>query len=148
VVNIRMRDEFGRSRLDFDATGTFLLAEAGILDGLHATTSWWLSPAFRSRYPAVHLDEGRMVVASDGITTAGAAFGHVDLALAVVRTSSPAVADLVTRYLVIDERPSQSVYTIPSALAQSDPTVAEFERWARERLAEPSAFPKPPRPLG
>jgi transcriptional regulator GlxA family with amidase domain len=128
--------------------GTVLLAEAGILDGLRATTSWWLSPAFRNRYPTVHLDESRMVVASDGITTAGAAFGHVDLALAVVRTTSPTVADLVTRYLVIDERPSQSVYTIPSVLAQSDPTVAAFERWARERLAEPISIPRAAKDIG
>ena len=128
--------------------GTVLLAESGILDGLRATTSWWLSPAFRTRYPSVHLDEGRMVVASDGITTAGAAFGHVDLALAVVRTTSPTMADLVTRYLVIDERPSQSVYSIPSALAQSDPTVAAFERWARERLAEPIAIPHAAKAIG
>jgi transcriptional regulator GlxA family with amidase domain len=128
--------------------GTFLLAEAGILDGLRATTTWWLSPAFRSRYPTVQLDEGRMVVASDGITTAGAAFGHVDLALAVVRTTSPAVADLVTRYLLIDERPSQSVYAIPSALAQSDPTVAAFERWARERLTEPISIPQAAKAIG
>jgi transcriptional regulator GlxA family with amidase domain len=128
--------------------GTFLLAEAGILDGLRATMTWWLSPLFRGRYPTVHLDEGRMVVASDGITTAGAAFGHVDLALAVVRTSSPAVADLVTRYLVIDERPSQSAYAIPSALALSDPTVAEFERWARERLAEPISIPQAAKAIG
>ena len=128
--------------------GTVLLAEAGILDGLRATTSWWMSPAFRNRYPTVHLDEGQMVVASDGITTAGAAFGHVDLALAIVRASSPTVADLVTRYLVIDERPSQSVYTIPSALAQSDPTVAAFERWARERLAEPIGIPQAATAIG
>jgi transcriptional regulator GlxA family with amidase domain len=106
-----MRGQYSHARrirpisTGFRRAGTFLLAEAGILDGLHATTSWWLSPAFRSRYPAVHLDEGRMVVASDGITTAGAAFGHVDLALAVVRTTSPAVADLVTRYLVLTSSP-------------------------------------------
>jgi transcriptional regulator GlxA family with amidase domain len=128
--------------------GTFLLAEAGVLDGLSATTTWWLSPAFRTRYPAVQLDESRMVVTSDGITTAGAAFGHVDLALAVVRASSPAVADLVTRYLLIDERPSQSVYAIPSALAQSEPTVAAFERWARERLAEPISIPQAAKDIG
>jgi transcriptional regulator GlxA family with amidase domain len=117
--------------------GTFLLAEAGILDGLRATTTWWLAPAFRARYPKVDLDDSKMVVSSDGIVTAGAAFGHVDLALAVVRTSSPELADRVARYLVIDERPSQSAYTIPSALAQSDPLVAAFERWVRERLAQP-----------
>ena len=117
--------------------GTFLLAEAGVLDGVRVTTTWWLSPAFRTRYPLVQLDHSQMVVNSEGITTAGAAFGHIDLALAIVRAGSPALADLVARYLVVDERPSQSAYTIPSALAQSDPTVAAFERWIREHLAEP-----------
>jgi len=117
--------------------GTFLLAEAGILDGLRATTTWWLSPAFRARYPRVLVDHGQMVITCEGITTAGAAFGHIDLALAIVRAGSPALADLVARYLVVDERPSQSAYTIPSALAQSDPTVAAFDRWIREHLAEP-----------
>ncbi|MGW2651605.1 helix-turn-helix domain-containing protein [Streptomyces sp. FXJ1.172] len=129
-------------------TGTFLLAEAGVLDGLRATTTWWLAPVFRARYPQVQLDQSRMVIASDGVTTAGAAFGHVDLALAIVKASSPALADLVARYLVVDERPSQSAYTIPSALAQSDPTVAAFERWARERLAEPISIPDAARSIG
>jgi transcriptional regulator GlxA family with amidase domain len=122
-------------------TGTFFLAEAGILDGLRATTTWWLSPTFRARYPKVDLDHGQMVISNDGITTAGAAFGHVDLALSIVRASSPALSDLVARYLVVDERPSQAAYTIPSALAQSDPAVAAFERWAREHLAETISLP-------
>ncbi|MCW7943938.1 AraC family transcriptional regulator [Streptomyces hygroscopicus] len=129
-------------------TGTFLLAEAGVLHGLRATTSWWLAPVFRARYPTVQLDQSKMVIASGEVTTAGAAFGHVDLALAIVRASSPALADLVARYLVVDERPSQSAYTIPSALAQRDPTVAAFERWARERLAEPISVPEAARSLG
>ncbi|MEU0507511.1 helix-turn-helix domain-containing protein [Nocardia sp. NPDC005998] len=129
-------------------TGTFLLAEAGVLDGLRATTTWWLAPIFRGRYPAVQLDQSRMVIASGGVTTAGAAFGHVDLALAIVRASSPALADLVARYLVVDERPSQSTYTIPSALAQNDPTVADFERWVRERLSEPISIPDAAKAIG
>ena len=128
--------------------GTFLLAEAGILDGVRATTTWWLSPTFRARYPEVELDHSRMVIASEGVTTAGAAFGHIDLALAIVRAGSPALADLVARYLVVDERPSQSAYTIPSAMAQSDPTVAAFERWTREHLAEPISMADAARAIG
>ena len=119
-----------------------------MLDGRRATTSWWLAPVFRKRYPAVDLEETSMVTASRGVTTAGAAFGHVDLALAVVRTTSPALADLVARYLVIDERPSQSAYTIPSALAQADPTVSAFERWARRHLSEPISIKQGAQALG
>jgi transcriptional regulator GlxA family with amidase domain len=122
-------------------TGTFLLAEAGILDGLRATTTWWLTPVFR-------LDQSRMVIASNGVTTAGAGVAHVDLALAIIRESSPALADLAAHYLVVDERPSQSAYTIPSALAQSDPVVSAFERWARERLAQDISVPDAARSIG
>ncbi|MET8451880.1 helix-turn-helix domain-containing protein [Streptomyces sp. NPDC005209] len=129
-------------------TGTFLLAESGVLDGLHATTSWWLAPYFRGRYPAVTVDETRMVTSSDGVTTAGAAFGHVDLALAIVRMNSPALAELVARYLVIDERPSQAAYTISAALAQADPTLAAFERWAREHLDQPVSIADGARAIG
>ncbi|WP_035795361.1 GlxA family transcriptional regulator [Kitasatospora mediocidica] len=116
--------------------GTFLLAEAGVLDGRRATTTWWLAPLFRQRYPRVELDQSRMVTSSDGVITAGAAFGHVDLALWLVRRSSPGLSELVSRHLVVDERPSQASYTMVSTLAQSDPVVAAFDRWVRERLHE------------
>jgi transcriptional regulator GlxA family with amidase domain len=152
-VSLPVRNLIARTRnrgttIASACAGTFLLAEAGVLDGVHATTTWWLSPAFRARYPKVHLDHGQMVITSQGITTAGAAFGHVDLALSIVRASSPALSDLVARYLVVDERPSQAAYIIPSALAQSDPTVAAFERWVREHLAETFSLPEAAKAIG
>ena len=128
--------------------GTFLLAEAGILDGLRATTTWWLAPLFRSRYPKVTLDQNRMVTSCEGVTTAGAAFGHVDLALSIVRRRSPALSDLVANYLVIDERPSQAAHTMTGTLAESDPTIAAFERWARDHLHEPLSVKDAARALG
>jgi transcriptional regulator GlxA family with amidase domain len=114
--------------------GTFVLAEAGLLDGEEATTTWWLAPLFRQRYPNVKLDESRMVVRSGTTVTAGAALSHIDLALALIRQTSPELASLVANYLVIDARPSQSAYAISDHLIHADPLVERFERWARGRL--------------
>ena len=44
--------------------GTFVMAESGLLDRQHATTTWWLAPLFRRRYPGVLLDESNMLVKS------------------------------------------------------------------------------------
>lgn len=128
--------------------GTFVLAEAGVLDGLAATTSWWLAPAFRKRYPRVELDERRMVVPAPGVTTAGAALAHLDLALALVRSVSPALADLTSRYLLLDSRASQASYAIPGHLARTDPLVDAFERHLRGRLDEPLRVAETARRLG
>jgi len=118
-------------------TGTFFLAEAGVLDGLRATTSWWLGPAFRQRYPAVVVEESRTLVCDDRVTTAGAAFAHIDLALSFVQAQSPVLADLVARYLLIGDRRSQATFAVPAVLAQHNPVMAAFERWVRHHLAEP-----------
>jgi len=68
--------------------------------------------------------------------TAGAALSHLDLALTLIRRASPELANLTARYLVVDVRTSQSVYSVPNHLAHADPLIQRFERWARGRLAE------------
>jgi len=115
--------------------GTFVLAEAGLLDGHRATTTWWLAPLFRKRYPDVMLDESNMVVKSGRIVTAGAALSHMDLALWLVRSASPQLASLTARYLLVDTRASQSAYALADHLIHDDPVVQRFEEWARSRLA-------------
>jgi transcriptional regulator GlxA family with amidase domain len=121
------------ARVAASCIGTFVLAEAGLLDQREATTTWWLSPLFRQRYPNVHLDETRMLVTS---VTAGAAMGHLDLALWFIRQASPDLAAVVSRYLLADLRSSQARFIIPNHLAQADPLIQRFERWAREHLRE------------
>lgn len=116
--------------------GTFVLAESGLLSGERATTTWWLAPLFRQRYPDVRLEDASMLVKSGPCITAGAALSHVDLGLRLVREASPELANLVARYLILDHRPSQSAYAIADHLAHADPLVEKFERWARGHLAE------------
>jgi transcriptional regulator GlxA family with amidase domain len=115
--------------------GTFVLAESGLLDHQHATTTWWLAPLFRTRYPTVRLDESHMLVKSGRIVTAGAALGHMDLALWLIRQRSPKLAAVTAKYLIVDSRPSQSAYALTDHLIHNDPLVERFERWARTRLA-------------
>jgi transcriptional regulator GlxA family with amidase domain len=116
--------------------GTFVMAEAALLDGEEATTTWWLAPLFRQRYPRVRLNETQLIVQSNAVVTAGAALGHLDLALTLIRRASPELASITAKYLVTDTRTSQAAYMIPSQLIYTDPLVHKFERWARERLAE------------
>jgi transcriptional regulator GlxA family with amidase domain len=116
--------------------GTFVMAESGLLDHQRATTTWWLAPFFRQRYPSVLLDESNMIVKSGSVVTAGAALSHVDLALWLVRSVSPQLASLTARYLIVDSRPSQSAYALTDHLVHADPVVQRFESWARARLAQ------------
>lgn len=116
--------------------GTFFLAEAGLLDHREATTTWWLAPLFRQRYPNVMLDESRMLVPTDIGVTAGAAMGHLDLTLWLIQKASPELANIVSRYLLADLRSSQAPYIIPNHLSQADPLIQRFEKWARQHLKE------------
>jgi transcriptional regulator GlxA family with amidase domain len=120
---------------------TFLLAEAGLLDGRRATTTWWLAPLFRRRYPNVELVTDRMVVADWPIATGGAAMAQMDLMLAVVgRFAGPSLARACANYLLLDERRSQAPFMAISYLAGQDSKIAKAEKWVRDNIARDFAM--------
>jgi len=133
VVLLRMWARKG-SMMTAACVGTFVMAESGLLDHQRATTTWWLAPLFRKRYPNVSVDESNMLVKSGRVVTAGAALSHMDLALWIIRGASPKLASLTAKYLIVDSRPSQSAYVLTDHLVHSDPLVLRFEDWARARL--------------
>ncbi len=116
-------------------SATFLLAAAGLLDGGSATTTWWLMPFFARRFPKVKLRADRMVVEHGKVLSAGSAFAHADLMLAVVaRLTSPSLANLAANYLVLDSRASQSRYMVMDHLRSFDPLLRTLEEFVTANL--------------
>lgn len=128
----------GAVRIGASCSSVFLLAQAGLLAGRRATMTWWLAQSFRSRFPDVKLDETKMLVHDGPCLTAGAAYAQLDLVLAVVAdTMGSSIARLCSRYLLIDQRPSQARYMIQAHVRSIDPTVVAAERWIDEHLSTP-----------
>ncbi|MCI3133560.1 GlxA family transcriptional regulator [Phenylobacterium aquaticum] len=116
---------------------TFLLAEAGLLAGREATTTWWLASLFRRRYPDVALNVDRLVVADGRVLTAGAAMAQMDLMLALIaRFASGGLSEACARYLLLDQRRSQAPYMAVTFLAGQDETIARAETWVRAHIED------------
>lgn len=137
---MRLLQIFGKAKTRISAacSSVFFLAEAGLLSGRAATTTWWLSQIFRARYPDIQLDESRMLVRDGQFLTAGSAFAQLDLALAIVTdTMGASIAHLCSRYLLIDRRTSQARYMIQTHIQHMDPTVLAAERWIDAHILLP-----------
>lgn len=65
-------------------TGTFLLAEAGLLDGRRVTTHWGQTDTLARRYPALRVDPEPIFVRDGNVWTSAGVTAGMDLALAIV----------------------------------------------------------------
>lgn len=123
-------------------TGAFVLAAAGLLDGLRATTHWQnagdlarLHPQVRVDPRALYVDEGRV------LTSAGVAAG-IDLCLHLIRTDhGVALANTVARAIVAAPHRSggQAQYVDRGVSDPGDRGLADTRAWALERLDQPLA---------
>ena len=83
-------------------TGAFLLAEAGILDGLKCTTHWKRTAELQQRYPAVKVIDDIIFTEENRVMTSAGVTAGVDLALEIVsRLTSEQVSYQVARELVV-----------------------------------------------
>lgn len=83
----------GGARLASICTGAFVLAAAGVLDGLRATTHWRAAPELAKRYPRITVDPNVLYVDNGKILTSAGAAAGLDLCLHMVRCDyGPAIA--------------------------------------------------------
>lgn len=121
-------------------TGSFTLAQAGLLDDRQATVSWWLAQFFGQRFPKVELAMDKLVVQSDLIWTAGATTAYASLCIKLVeKMVNHQLASQLSRIMLIDNnRVSQMPYmSVQTTVGHNDKVISDCQFWLQENLASP-----------
>jgi transcriptional regulator GlxA family with amidase domain len=118
-------------------SGTFVLAEAGLLDGKRATTHWNRTRQFLSSYPKVKLEPDQIFVRDGDVWSSAGITAGIDLALAMIAEDyGDAVVERTARQLVLYHRRSGGQSQFSSLLELKAPTgrFGPLLTWARENL--------------
>lgn len=118
-------------------SGSFTLAQSGILDGRRATTHWMHAEELARRFPALEVDPDVLFV-QDGtiVTSAGTAAG-IDACLHIVRTElGAAAANVVARRMVVppQRHGGQAQYVQSPVPAVRADSFAEVTEWMLDNL--------------
>lgn len=120
--------------------GAFLLAEAGLLEGRQATTSWIFANEFAARYPAARVQADAMLLEDGGVITTAAVTSAFDLALHLVKRHLGAdIATATARVTLLSTtRASQAPYVDHQVVGSPLPTFSsQLRDWFEVRLSEP-----------
>lgn len=83
-------------------SGAYVLAEAGLLDGLRCTLHWRHVKAFSARYPRVKVDPDVLFVDEGNIITSAGTAAGIDACLHLVRRElGSTVANAIARRMVV-----------------------------------------------
>jgi transcriptional regulator GlxA family with amidase domain len=130
------------SRVVSACTGALVLAEAGLLDGLEATTHWAYRDLFRTQYPRVQLNLEKNLCYSDtadGIVTSGGATAWQELALfLIVNYAGLEFARNAAKFWLISDNGSlQAPYSaLPSGIPHEDTAIHDCQIWITKHYAK------------
>ncbi|MCB5166507.1 helix-turn-helix domain-containing protein [Streptomyces bambusae] len=121
-------------------TGAFVLAAAGLLDGLRATTHWAHAEDLAARHPRVTVDPDVLYVDNGSVLTSAGKAAAMDLCLHLVRRDhGAAVANTLARRLVVPpHREGGQAQFVATPLPEPDNhPLADVLPWVLERLDRP-----------
>lgn len=122
-----------------NCTGTFFLAEAGLLEQCQATTHWGYQKEFEERYPNVRLDIEQLITQAGNIFCAGGGLSWFDLAVYLIEKELGYDAALqVAKAFVIDyRRESQLTYSLSQlSHKHQDALVARVQGYLSEHIQD------------
>jgi transcriptional regulator GlxA family with amidase domain len=96
---------------------SYLLAQAGFLNGKRATIAWWLKHEAIRKFPRVRWDASRLIIRQGKLYTSGAGFSGLELVTALLIDMGFAAEERLVRKIMVlpPPRRSQSPYELPSA---------------------------------
>ncbi|MFS2072860.1 GlxA family transcriptional regulator [Pseudomonas sp. CT11-2] len=121
-------------------TAAFMLAEAGMLDGVRATTHWAFADFFRRRYSEACLESAQILCEDNRMITSGGATAAMDLLLHLIRRfASLELAQKCGKYLLADNvRSEQSVYVMWSMPKNhGDGEILQVQAWLEDHFHQP-----------
>ena len=119
---------------------TFILAEAGILDGRRATTHWYWAQELQRRFPKVRVEMDRIFIADGPIWTSAGMTAAIDMALGLVeRDMGKDVARATAKMMVVHHRRAggQSQHSTMFELDAKSDRVQDSLAFARGNLHAP-----------
>lgn len=120
-------------------SGVFVLAAAGVLDGLRVTTHWRYAERLASRYPALHVDADALYVDEGQVVTSAGSAAGLDMMLYLVRQDyGGKVANQVAQRLVVPPfRDGGQAQFVPRPVPEEGRgRLQALMVWLRERLHE------------
>lgn len=127
----------GTRRIASVCTGAFILAAAGLLDGLRATTHWRHALRLQSQFPKVKVDADRIFTKEGHIWTSAGITAGIDLALAMIEEDMGSeVSHYAARMLVVyHRRPGgQSQFSAMADMAPTSDKIRAVLTHMREHL--------------
>ncbi len=121
-------------------TGSYLLAEAGLLDGRAATTHWNYLERFGWRYPGVDLKTRHLITQSDNLYCAGSVNSIADLMVHIVEEwFGGRIARAVENQFSPEIRNSfrAAAYQNEADSSHHDEVVAQAQQWLQSHLGTP-----------
>lgn len=119
-------------------TGSFFLAECGLLDGKSVTTHWEKCNLLQEKYPQIHVDESSIFIKDKNTYTSAGISSGMDLALALVEEDyGRAFALYVAKQMVLYlKRPgNQSQYSLALHYQKTDyQPIQEIAKYIQENI--------------
>lgn len=126
----------GGATLCASGTGTFLLAESGLLNGLRATSVHWLADRFRRMYPSVRLQK-ELITEDERLICSAASTAYLRMAQRLVSLfMSERIAAACAKAILSDAGLSGDATQMPNYIepARQSSLATRINHWAEHHL--------------